>query len=69
MRWPGANPGTTRRCRGTRRTACVWGFEGTDYKYSNRWLARDNPTFLFGSQVLDNFFWTVASAVPILDGL
>jgi sterol desaturase/sphingolipid hydroxylase (fatty acid hydroxylase superfamily) len=39
--------------------------QGTDYKYSGRWLARDNPTFLFGNQVLDNIFWTMISAVPI----
>ena len=28
--------------------------QGTDYKYSNKWLARDNPIFLFRNQFLDN---------------
>ena len=39
--------------------------QGTDWKYSNKWLARDNPIFLFKNQFLDNVFWTAASAVPI----
>jgi sterol desaturase/sphingolipid hydroxylase (fatty acid hydroxylase superfamily) len=39
--------------------------QGTDFKYSNKWLARDNPIFLFRNQVLDNLFWVVVSAVPI----
>ena len=39
--------------------------QGTDYKYNGKWLARDNPIFLFRNQVLDNIFWTVISAVPI----
>jgi sterol desaturase/sphingolipid hydroxylase (fatty acid hydroxylase superfamily) len=39
--------------------------QGTDYKYNGRWPATHNPNFLFNDQVLDNFFWTVASAVPI----
>ena len=39
--------------------------QGTDWKYSNRWLARDNPIFMFHNQLYDNIFWTVVSAVPI----
>ena len=39
--------------------------QGTDFKYANKWLARDNPLFLFRSQLLDNLFWTAVSAVPI----
>jgi len=39
--------------------------QGTDFKYSNKWLARDNSVFLFRNQLLDNIFWTVASALPI----
>jgi sterol desaturase/sphingolipid hydroxylase (fatty acid hydroxylase superfamily) len=39
--------------------------QGLKFKYNGRWLARDNPIFLFRSQILDNIFWTVASAVPI----
>jgi sterol desaturase/sphingolipid hydroxylase (fatty acid hydroxylase superfamily) len=39
--------------------------QGTEYKYSNRWLATDNPYFMFRSQLLENVFWTYVSAVPI----
>lgn len=39
--------------------------QSTDWKYTNKWLARDNPIFLFRNQVYDNLFWNVASAVPI----
>ena len=39
--------------------------QGTDWKYTNKWLARDNPIFLFKNQFFDNVFWTAASAVPI----
>jgi sterol desaturase/sphingolipid hydroxylase (fatty acid hydroxylase superfamily) len=39
--------------------------QGTNWKYTDKWLARDNPIFLVRNQVLDNLFWTVASAVPI----
>lgn len=39
--------------------------QGTDFKYSNRWLAEKNPIFLFQNQTFDNLFWTVMSGVPI----
>ena len=39
--------------------------QGTRYKYTNRWQAKDNPVFLFRNQVLDNMFWTFVSAVPV----
>ena len=39
--------------------------QGADYKYSNKWLARDNPIFLFKNQVLDNLFWALVSGVPM----
>jgi sterol desaturase/sphingolipid hydroxylase (fatty acid hydroxylase superfamily) len=39
--------------------------QGLAFKYSGRWLAGSSSKFLFRSQVLDNVFWTVASAVPI----
>jgi sterol desaturase/sphingolipid hydroxylase (fatty acid hydroxylase superfamily) len=39
--------------------------QGTNFKYSSRWLAKGNPTFLFRDQVLDNVFWTLVSAVPV----
>ena len=32
--------------------------QGTDFKYTNKWLARDKPQFMFGNQLLDNLFWT-----------
>jgi sterol desaturase/sphingolipid hydroxylase (fatty acid hydroxylase superfamily) len=39
--------------------------QGTRYKHTNRWQAKDNPVFLFRNQVLDNMFWTFVSAVPV----
>ncbi len=39
--------------------------QGTNWKYSSKWMARDNDIFLFKNQVLDNLFWSVFSAVPI----
>jgi sterol desaturase/sphingolipid hydroxylase (fatty acid hydroxylase superfamily) len=39
--------------------------QGTEYKYDNRWLSVDNPTFLFRNQLWDNILWNVCSAVPI----
>jgi sterol desaturase/sphingolipid hydroxylase (fatty acid hydroxylase superfamily) len=39
--------------------------QGTDFKYNGRWLASNNRNFLFRSQLLDNVFWTIVSAVPI----
>ena len=38
--------------------------QGTDWKHTNKWLARDNPNFLFRHQTMDNLFWTVAAGVP-----
>ncbi len=39
--------------------------QGTDYKFTDRWQATNNPTFLFGRQVWDNMVWTIASGLPI----
>lgn len=39
--------------------------QGTEYKYTSRWLSENNPTFMFGNQLRDNIFLTLASAVPI----
>jgi sterol desaturase/sphingolipid hydroxylase (fatty acid hydroxylase superfamily) len=39
--------------------------QGTDWKYTDKWMARDKPQFMFANQVLDNLFWTFASGVPI----
>jgi sterol desaturase/sphingolipid hydroxylase (fatty acid hydroxylase superfamily) len=42
--------------------------QGTDWKHTDRWLARDNPIFLFRNQIMDNLFWTIFAAVPIWSG-
>ena len=39
--------------------------QGTDFKYTTKWPARDNPNFLFKNQVYENLFYSVFSAVPI----
>ena len=39
--------------------------QGTDFRYTDRPLAKNNKSFLFGNQVWDNMFWTFASAVPV----
>jgi sterol desaturase/sphingolipid hydroxylase (fatty acid hydroxylase superfamily) len=39
--------------------------QGLQYKYSARWPAKEAANFLFHSQLWDNVFWTLASAVPI----
>lgn len=38
--------------------------QGTDWKHTTKWLARDNRLFLFRNQTLDNLFWTIVGAVP-----
>ncbi len=35
------------------------------FKYNAKWLATDNPVFLFRSQIADNMIRTFASGVPI----
>jgi sterol desaturase/sphingolipid hydroxylase (fatty acid hydroxylase superfamily) len=42
--------------------------QGTEFKYNGRWLATDNPNFLFRNQTADNIFWTAVSGVPIWTG-
>jgi sterol desaturase/sphingolipid hydroxylase (fatty acid hydroxylase superfamily) len=42
--------------------------QGTKFKYTNRWLARKDPKFLFGSQLWDNVFWNVTSGCLIWTG-
>lgn len=39
--------------------------QGTQYKYNSDWPAARDSTFLFHSQLWDNVFWTVCSAIPI----
>ena len=36
-----------------------------EFKYNGKWLAKDNPHFLFKNQTWDNIFYTLASGVPI----
>jgi sterol desaturase/sphingolipid hydroxylase (fatty acid hydroxylase superfamily) len=43
----------------------VFKSQGLDYKYTGRWQPRRNTVFLFRSQIWDNLFWTLASALPI----
>ena len=43
--------------------------QGSQFKYNPKWLATDNPAFLFRSQTADNMLWTLASGVPDLDRL
>jgi sterol desaturase/sphingolipid hydroxylase (fatty acid hydroxylase superfamily) len=39
--------------------------QGMEFKYTSRWQATDNPSFLFRNQVLDNMVWTIGSGLPI----
>jgi sterol desaturase/sphingolipid hydroxylase (fatty acid hydroxylase superfamily) len=39
--------------------------QGVAFKYSGRWLANNSKLFSFRNQLLDNVFWTIASAVPV----
>ena len=39
--------------------------QGQDYKYVDRWPATDSAKFLWGHQVRDNMFWSLASGVTI----
>ena len=39
--------------------------QGTRFKYTNTWMAKDDPKFLFRSQVWDNIFWNLASGAVI----
>lgn len=40
--------------------------QGTAFKYNPSWPRKNDRKFLFGDQVLDNAFWTVAGAAPIV---
>lgn len=35
--------------------------QGTEFKYEQRWLAKDRSSFLFSDQTLDNMFFTLIS--------
>jgi sterol desaturase/sphingolipid hydroxylase (fatty acid hydroxylase superfamily) len=39
--------------------------QGAERKYDPRWLARDDPKFLFRNQVYDNIFWSCVSGCTI----
>jgi sterol desaturase/sphingolipid hydroxylase (fatty acid hydroxylase superfamily) len=42
--------------------------QGMKYKYSNKWLAKHDPKFLFANQTWDNIFWNFVSACTIWSG-
>ena len=39
--------------------------QGTDYKFSPKWLGEESPTFLWGNQLRDNIFWCIASGCTV----
>ena len=39
--------------------------QGTEYKFSPRWLQGKSPAFLWGSQLRDNVFWSIASGCTV----
>jgi sterol desaturase/sphingolipid hydroxylase (fatty acid hydroxylase superfamily) len=39
--------------------------QGTKFKYTNKWLAKNDTKFLFGNQVFDNVFWNLTSGAFI----
>jgi sterol desaturase/sphingolipid hydroxylase (fatty acid hydroxylase superfamily) len=39
--------------------------QGTRHKFSPKWLGGKSPTFLGGTQVRDNIFWSVASGCTV----
>lgn len=42
--------------------------QGTKYKYSNKWPAKDDKKFLFKSQTKDNPFWSLVSGCTVRTG-
>lgn len=42
--------------------------QGLQFKYTNRWPATGNSTFLFSNQLADNVFFTLAVGVPVMTG-
>ncbi len=42
--------------------------QGTKFKYTNKWLATNDPRFLFRNQVWDNIFWNLTSGCLIWTG-
>ncbi len=39
--------------------------QDTRFKYNGQWPSKNNDSFLFKRQIVDNVIWTFASAVPI----
>jgi sterol desaturase/sphingolipid hydroxylase (fatty acid hydroxylase superfamily) len=39
--------------------------QGTSWKYTDKWLAKDEPRFLFRNQTADNVFWSFVSGATI----
>ena len=39
--------------------------QGSNYKFSPKWLGEDSPTFLWGTQLRDNVFWCIASGCTV----
>ncbi len=39
--------------------------QGSDFKFSRKWLAERNPAFLWGNQLRDNIFWSIASGCTV----
>ena len=39
--------------------------QGTTFKYTNKWLAKNDSKFLFGNQTFDNVFWNLTSGAFI----
>jgi sterol desaturase/sphingolipid hydroxylase (fatty acid hydroxylase superfamily) len=39
--------------------------QGTKFKFSSKWLAKNDPKFLFKNQTWDNIFWNLVSGVSI----
>ena len=39
--------------------------QGRAYKYESRWLAKNNPKFLWRNQARDNMFWSLVSGCTI----
>ena len=39
--------------------------QGTTFKYTNKWLAKNDAKFLFGNQTFDNVFWNLTSGAFI----
>jgi sterol desaturase/sphingolipid hydroxylase (fatty acid hydroxylase superfamily) len=39
--------------------------QGSKFKFNPKWLGEKNPTFLWGNQLRDNIFWSVASGCTV----